>query len=182
MGAKGKKEQVTLARSPRWQALLDGDLAVEDLDDDEILSGRLKDASGRLSPKGANQIPRVLHEKMMRELFRRMNGVFAQHAGEAIETILDIMRNGEGEQYSQFEKSGVKRLAAAQYVVERIMGKLDTKTTVTVETTPWQDALESGELLVDIENPPIVDVEVVDDRTTAPARTRAPVRRRRTEE
>jgi hypothetical protein len=160
---------------------LNGELAIEELDDEELLHGRLKDSQGRLSAKGVNMVPRRLHEAMSRELVKRMNGKFAEHVDEAIEVILDVMRNGEGEQYSQFERAGTKRLQAAIYVVERIMGKPESNMHVTVEATPWQQAIEAGDLLVDVDQQPILDVEVVDDlpttRASAPART--PVRRRR---
>jgi|SRR5690348_10798708 len=190
MGAANSKEQITLARSPRWQALLAGDLKVEDLDDEELLKARLKDKHGRISAKGVNVVPRQLHEALTRELVRRMNGKFAEQLDAAIETIVEIMNEGEGAETTHFdergrpiskEKGGTQRLKAAIYVVERIMGKIESNTHVTIEATPWQEAVQSGELFVDLEEPGVIDVEVVDDLPTpARTRTRAPVRRRRT--
>lgn len=172
MGAKNSKENVTLARSPRWQALVNGDLNIEDLDDEEILTGRLKDASGRLMPKSSGMIPRPMYEALTRELVSRMQGKFREQVAEAIEVLVDIMYNGQTKDMVRYQ--------AATYVIERVMGKIETKSTVTVEATPWQAAVESGELFVDLEDPPIVDVEVVNDLPTpARTRTRAPVRRRR---
>lgn len=183
MTPKGKKEQITLARSPRWQALLDGDLAIEDLHDDELLAGRLRDATGRIAAKGPRQIPRQLHERMMRELRSRMENKFAEHVSDAVDTIVDIMHDGEGEQFSQFEKAGTKRLQAAIYVVERVMGKMEQKTVVSGEVTLWQEAVEGGDFLVELEDPPVVTAEVVDETgSNAPARARPPVRRRRPRE
>jgi hypothetical protein len=185
---KGEKEQITLARSPRWQALLDGDLAVEDLDDEELLRGKLRRADGKISAKGPREIPRQLHERLMRELKHRMDNKFAEHLDEAIETVLEIMRDGEGAETTEFdvngrplsrEKGGTKRLAAATLVIERIMGKVEQKTTVSGEVTIWQQAVEGGDFLVDLEDPPVVTAEVVDE---SPTRARAPVRRRRPRE
>jgi hypothetical protein len=155
--------------------LLSGDLKVEDLDDEEIVAGRLKDASGRLSPKGANVIPRKLHEALTRELVSRMNGRFREHVDEAIDVLIDVMKYGETRDMVRYQ--------AATYMIERVMGKIAQQTNITGEVTVWQQAIEGGEFLVDLEDPPVVTAEVLDETaSTAPARARPPVRRRRVRE
>jgi hypothetical protein len=173
MGRKTVKSGAIVTTSPRWQALIDGDMSVQDLEDDEILTGRLRMDNGKLAPRGVNVIPRRLHEAMMRELKFRMQNKFAEEIEGAIDQLVWVMYNGE--------TRDMVKLQAAQTIIERVLGKVESKQTVTLEATPWQQAIEAGDLLVDVDQQPILDVEVVNDvpTTRASAPARAPVRRRR---
>ena len=162
----------------RTAQLLSGDLTIEELDDEEILRGQLRSADGSFSGNRRDMVPRKLADAFRRELIRRMEDRIAAHGIEAIETVVDVMRHGEGAQLSIHEREGSNRLKAAGMILDRIMGKPEQKTVVSGEVTIWQQAIEDGSLLVDVENPAVVEAEVVAELPAAPSR--APVRRRST--
>jgi hypothetical protein len=171
--------EVTAAE--RLAYFLSGALGPEDLTDDEVLRCQIVGRNGKFSGRGANMVPRKMVAMIQRELKWRMEQKFQSHVDEAVDTIVDIMREGEGEQYSIGQKAGTKRLDAAKYVVERFLGPIPKEVHISDERTPWQDALESGELLVDVQEPPVVYAEVVEESESPPSRAGARARRRRGE-
>ena len=134
---------------PRIQQLLDGTLDVSTLDDEELARGypRAADGSFRNPPV---VIPRSIHNRMMRELFSRSERHLKTNLLAAVETMTSIA-NDESIDPAQ-------RLKAAQWVVERVMGKTPD-ITLTVDEKKFEtmfDRLERGAVTV-------VEGEVVND-------------------
>lgn len=174
MQVPGRRQQgeprrtMAFPRSQRYLELLDGTLPVSELDDEEIFRGQLRDKNGKFQGGQPQMVPRELHTALARELKARMQKKFEAAAEEAVMTVIEIMQNGEGEQFSQFQKGGVKRLQAAQYIIERVMGPLPKVDSVAPAETPWQAQVQSGELIMDIE-PDEEDVHLI-TRADRPAR------------
>lgn len=134
---------------PRVQALLDGEIAVEDLDDEELARGypRASDGSFRCPP---NVVPRVLHDRMVRELFSRAGAKLKQDLVKSVETMTEIAGNKE--------LDPAVRIKAAQWVIERVMGKTPD-VQVNVEEKRYEKVFERiyrGEGMV-------VNGDVIDD-------------------
>lgn len=155
--------------------MLDGSLPLSELDDDEIFQGQLKDKNGQFRGNAPEFIPRELYISLSRELRERLRKKFQEAAPRAVEVIIEVMEDGEGEQFSQFEKAGTKRLDAAKYVVDRVLGpmgkEIDAKPAE--EESPWTRQQTKGHLLIDIE-PDEEDAHLI---TTAEER-RKPIRRK----
>ena len=101
--------------SARYKALIDGELAVEDLDTEELAKGRLKDKDGKFRGRPPNFLPRKLVEAMRSEHHRRINAALEESLSDTVRTMRGIMRDPEADPST--------RLKAAIYVYERFMGK-----------------------------------------------------------
>lgn len=99
---------------PRVQDLLDGTINVEDLDDEELARGypRAEDGSFRGRP---TVIPTSLHQRIQRELFSRASQQLRESLLGVTETMTSIAQDKEVDP--------AQRIKAAQWVVERLMGK-----------------------------------------------------------
>ena len=117
---------------PRVQALLDGDIAVEDLDEEELARGypRAADGSFRCPP---NVVPRTLHDRMVRELFARAGRQLKSNLVDAVKNMTEIANDKE--------LDPKVRLAASQWIIERVMGKTPD-VNVTVEEKRYERMFE----------------------------------------
>ncbi len=138
---------VTIA--PRVQALLDGTLKVEDLDEEELARGYPRAADG--SFRGAPVvIPRVIHNRMMRELFDRAGAKLRENLTAAVDNMTAIANNPENDPKV--------RLDASKWIIERLMGKTPD-VTVAMEEKRYERVLDRM-------NRDAVVIEVVDDGRT----------------
>jgi hypothetical protein len=119
--------------SERMRQLLMGEMSVEDLDDEELLSGQFRDVNGRMTGRPPAIIPKVLHEKMMGELFRRTDQRLQQRLFDVVNVMIDIATNPD--------ESAKDRRAAAQWVYERLRGKTPEVLTVKQER-PFEIVME----------------------------------------
>lgn len=155
----------------RHQQLLDGVIQVEDLTIEELQAGKV--IVDGVACRRAMPLP--LQNRIHRALTKYLLDEFNKYGIDAIETITDIMYRGEGASAFQGQKDGVKRLDAAKYVLERIVGPMPTKSEISSTVTVWEGMQEEGTLFVDIEVEDIVD----EPEATPPARTRGPRTRRK---
>lgn len=100
--------------SKRVQALLDGSLSVEDLDDEELARGypRADDGSFRGRPA---VVPTSVHQRVQRELFRRAGEKLKENLITAAETMASVAGDKE--------LDPKVRMDAAKWLIERLMGK-----------------------------------------------------------
>lgn len=123
---------MTMSKTRR-QALLDGDITVDDLGLDELLTGRLNDKNGTQRRGNPASIPRAIHDSMVRELLKRGESLFRESYAEAIEVMRKVMLDDSVDPR--------ERLKAAQYVVERFAGKVPDKVEVST-SDPWQQVID----------------------------------------
>jgi hypothetical protein len=178
---KRKKLEVVPSPSPphpeplsRHLQFIDGIIQVQDLDIEELQRARIKNWDGGWNRGPAPKMPGGLLQRIQRELNTRLLAEFNKYGIDAIETITDVMYRGEGASAFQGQKDGTKRLDAAKYVLERIVGPMPTKSEISTSVTLWEGIQEEGSLFVDIEAEEIYD----EPETTPPARTRGPRTRR----
>lgn len=157
----------------RLQQLLDGYLDIRDLDMDELRLGRIKEHNGKFPVGGVVKLPPGLSTRIAREYRIRLQAEFDKYGKDAIDTITDVMYRGEGASAFQGQKDGVKRLEAAKYVIERIVGPIPSKSEVTTTVTVWEGMQETGGLFVDVDVTDIEEKKDVPSREPAP-RTRGP--------
>lgn len=138
---------VTMRVRGRTAMLISGELDVADLDDEELARGRCKDKNGRFTGKPPLVVPRSLHDRMRKELLLRGDKLFAENYTEAVRVMANIAMDPRAENKD--------RIKAAQYVIERIAGKVPDKVELSA-ADPWQT---------------IIDRIVVDDPREAPVRS-----------
>lgn len=146
----------------RLDLLLSGDLGVECLDDEEISYGVTKCDDGKfseLAARDAAKLPKRIKDAIHKELLRRANNVLSGSLLSAINSIAEIATSELGDDKD--------RLRAAQYLLERNLGKTPDIVQVTQEK-PWQVVLNSVEAGSREEararrNGDVVDAEVVNN-------------------
>jgi hypothetical protein len=119
--------------SQRMQLLMDGTIKVEDLDDEEIIRGQLRDRNGRFTGTKAALIPRAMHDEMMRRVLTRGQEKMRDDYFSAVDTISTIMKD------TQVEPA--IRLRAADMIITRVAGKPVEKVELSVEVKPWEKAM-----------------------------------------
>jgi hypothetical protein len=139
-----------------------GLLTVEDMDDEELRCGRMRDAAGRIPKvtKTMEMVPRDLYDEMVREHLSRTQEKFRQQLDTALDTMVEIMTDVSAEPRD--------RADAAKYLMERVMGKPQERVQVTVTKAPWEEiAMDLGRVTrAEHERRKLgnaIDAEVVED-------------------
>lgn len=177
----GRTSRHTNARlSNRYQALVDGDLKVEELDTEELVRGQLMDKNGHFSGRPPLAIPRNFHQAAVRELIHRSEKNLLGKLMNMYDVLEEVAMNKH--------TNGQARVQAAVYIIERISGKIPDRSQVSLEVTKFQELIEDGELIMDIgdlkaltkdAHEVVVDAEVVPDEEVKPPPR--PKRRRSTD-
>jgi len=115
---------------PRWMQFRNGYLKVEDLTDEELLKGRIRNEDGTLTRN--KDIPRELWDRAVRELFGRADQLMQESLLDVINAIVQIAKC---EVYEPAD-----RQKAAIWLVERVMGKAPDRIIVEQEK-PWETVM-----------------------------------------
>lgn len=137
-----KKEMELRALTPKMRDLAEGRLNVQDLDWEELVQGRLKDSTGKFSGVAPAILPREFHERISQEIIVRAESQFRQNFDGAMQALIGLVNNPK--------TPARERLAAAQYVIERTIGKIPDKQEIKQEISVFDQLVQSGELLVDL--------------------------------
>lgn len=132
--AKAKKVRVNI--SPRMQMLLDGELAIEDLHDDEIFKGQLRDKNGKFQGTRTNMIPRQFYDQAVVELMRRWQAKVNSQLEPMMKVLQDLANNPK--------VSADARYKSAVYLIERAAGKVPEKAEMKVELSKWEKDIANG--------------------------------------
>lgn len=160
---------------------------VQGLSVEELVKGRLRDSGGGFRGRPPKWVPREFQQACLRELMTRGQEMWMGNYLEAIKAMTAIAK-GEGP-IGAVATPG-ERLKAAQFVIERMEGKVPERLVVTNDK-PWQtvldgivadvpqEALEAGRKALEAEE--IIDADIVEqdeDDDPQPVRSR---RRRHSE-
>ena len=144
-GKPRPKRQARL--NPRYQKLLDGDLTLDDLDEEELFRGQLRGADGSFRGAPPAVIPWMMHAEAMAAVGKRVERIGANN----IEDILaSMVRIATGDSIFADARAQVD---AQKYLLDRLMGKpVERQVTETTITAKWEQAFEDGGgLLVDVD-------------------------------
>ncbi len=155
---KTKAQKELEALTPKMRDLAEGRLKVEDLDWEELVQGRLKDSSGKFNGSPPSVLPRAFHTQIAQEIIIRAESEFRKNFDGAMKALVKMVND---------EKTPAReRLAAAQYVLERVIGKIPEKQEVKQEITVFDTLVQSGGLLIDLgedrTNETIIDADVTE--------------------
>jgi hypothetical protein len=145
-----------------------GLLTVEDMDDEELRAGRMRDSMGRIPKvtKTMENVPRDLYDAMVQEHQQRTQERYRQTMDAALDTIVDIMLDDTVEPRD--------RLEAAKHVKEQVMGKTPDKVQLAVTRAPWEDIVMEVGRMTRAEHAArqaaiasgVIDAEVVEEAPT----------------
>jgi hypothetical protein len=136
--------------------VFDPDFDLGELDDEELLRGRKRDVNGGWMGKNPRAIPADYHRRAMKELFRRAELQLQVHLPAATKALTNIATGDDVDTAQQ--------RMAAQWVIERVMGKTPEKVEIT-KSDPWADAIEG--VAVDAEEEAIARARGVLDHEEA---------------
>ena len=159
-GERRRPRRKSNARVPdRYQQLIDGVISIDDLDEEEIIRGQLRDANGNFSGTPPRAIPWTLHDALRHTMEQRMQRRMMASLPEVLDSLVRT---------AKFDRSGAARVAAAQLILDRTLGKVPDKAEVKhTVTAKWEDAAKGGRIFVDLAAD-VVDAEVVEDATPPP--------------
>jgi hypothetical protein len=132
----------------RMQQLIDGDITIDDLDDDEIMAGRCKDSRGKFTGRPRAMLPRELHDAMRREFHKRIEEKYQDGMDLALATLQDVMNNRMA--------AAPARVRAAEVWIERVQGKVPDKIDSTVTIRKFEDNITG--LLVEVDEDNVYDI------------------------
>lgn len=154
------------------------------LSNEELARGQLKGRNGGFSGRPSNWVPREFHQACLRELLKRGKQLWMENYVEAIKAMTDIAAGrGPGKHATPAE-----RIRAAQFVVERLEGKVPDKLEVSTDQ-PWQAAIKA--IVADVSpeqiakarrvnlfgEDDVIDADVVEEPEPDPEPAPRPVRR-----
>ena len=123
-----------------WENVVNGRIPLEELDDDEISQIRLKASDGRFGgPKPI--VNRRLATDFRRELMKRADLKVQAEVMRMFSVIAEVATSAES--------TGSEKTRAAQYLIERALGKVPDKVEVTAEVKPWEGTVMG--ILTDVE-------------------------------
>lgn len=120
---------------PRYEAFLSGELKVEDLDDEELRRGQLRDRDGGFKGRPSNVVPREFHKAIADELITRANGKMTRYIDVAVGVLMEIAENKRA--------PAVARNQAAIYLMERVVGKIPDKVQQEIVMKKYENDLEA---------------------------------------
>ncbi len=146
---KRSKTRRAVPMSDRYRRLLEGEMTVDDLDDEEILRGMLRDKNGSFKGSPPRVVPHTMHAALRSAMETRAQRRLAAAMPEVLDELVKV---ATGKRFG----AGESQVKAAALIMDRVFGKVPDKvdTTLTV-TAKWEEAATAGRLFVDIESAPI---------------------------
>lgn len=140
----------------RYAKFLSGELTVDDLDDEEIIRGRLKDRNGGWSGRPPKAMPTALVEAIVAERPKRIQAMLDKEIPFAFKALHDVMVGGTA------NKGGGAKVAAATKILEYAIGKPTESMNLRVEGNDkrWEDILP--QVFYEIGKGPVPGEPVVD--------------------
>lgn len=123
-----------------WANIKKGIVPWTELDDDELGRGKLRDKNGQWRGGQGSLLPRDMVPEITRRLKERFDDRLRAELKNAQGVFLDIMNDDSADPKD--------RLKAAQYMMERLIGKVPDKVEVIAEVKPWEGLIEG--ILTDV--------------------------------
>lgn len=123
-----------------WANIKNGSVPWSELDDEELGKGKLRDKNGQWRGGTGSLLPRTMVPEITRRLKDRYDDRLREHLKNAQGVFLDIMNDTAADPKD--------RLKAAQYMMERLIGKVPDKVEVVAEIKPWEGLIEG--ILTDV--------------------------------
>jgi len=137
---KKYRRRVTVDIPDRLDMLMDGRLTVDDLDDEEITRGQLRNVHGDFRGRPPGMIPRAFLDAVRIKRQQIWNEQMEGMVVVANQTLLEVM---EARSAGVFGVNDTARMNAAKFVIERAQGKTPENVNVKAEVkTTWEQGME----------------------------------------
>jgi hypothetical protein len=143
----------------RFQQLVDGDITVDDLDEEEIMMNRVKDKNGHFTGRPRDLIPRKISDQMRRRWLTLVQEKLNDQTELAVATLQDVMASRMA--------AAPARVRAAEIILERNLGKVPDKVQQTIELKPFEENIEG--LLVDADESNVYQITTAKATKEEPA-------------
>jgi hypothetical protein len=136
---------------------------IEEWDLEELARGRPRDVNGGWNGRTPTWLTPAIAREAKRRLMDHTFGTLAGHVDEAIKTIAKLLTDESVDEFGKPIVDARTKLAAAQFVVENVIGK--PKAVVEVEATDLVRSFIAGALVMDDGEPahPIIDGQFTDE-------------------
>lgn len=163
-GKRGPKKKVLTAEekalramTPRMRDLAEGRLRVEDLDWEELTRGQLRDASGGFRGSKPAMLPREWHDAITAEIVKGAQAQFRVNFDSTMNVLVAMALNPL--------TPAREKLAASQYIIERVIGKIPEKQEIKSEISIFDSAVANGDFLVDLGEPDAIEGDLLVDES-----------------
>jgi hypothetical protein len=152
MPAKGQPSRrvQTEPKNERWNAFMNGELTVHDMDEEELARGTFRAKDGTFRGRPPKTIPRDFATQLSRELLTRADSALKKRIMEAIDVLYEEMKDGE---------KSADRIRAANIFLERVLGKVPERVVVSPGRPEWEGAVD--EFVAGLEDEKIKRARVV---------------------
>lgn len=125
----GKRERKTIQLEGRMAMLANGDLSVQDMDNEELARLQFRDSGGKFRGRPPQHLPAQLVNMMRKELLDRL----AEKRRAVLEEMQDVLIGiaNAGEKDSD-------RIKAAQLIIERELGKTPERVELSTGDKPFE--------------------------------------------
>lgn len=141
-----------LPPNSRWAQLIDGRLKIEDLDDEELARGELRNSAGRFTGRQPTWIPKQFVQAMQRQIISRAAERWHSNLLQAQAQLIALGMDPKVD--------SAVRYRALTYVIERSMGKIPDKIEMSATIKPYEELLEGVTVVRDVD---IIEGEVEDN-------------------
>lgn len=132
VGLGGIVKVTNINYNRRMEALMTGEISVEDLDHEELARGMCRNDNGEFPKRMPDMVPADMYKRMTRELFARADEKLRSGLEGAVDGIASLAGNDKVDP--------ALRLKAAQWLFERLRGKVPDIVQVTQEK-PFETVL-----------------------------------------
>lgn len=127
----------------RYRAFIDGELTVEDLDDEEISRAQLRASDGTFRGGVPMSLPREFVRAIQVEQQRRFHQWIAKNLEDAQKAVMELVNS------KSLTPGDATRLKAAQEIIERFAGKTPDRVEVKAEISHFESTI--ADIVVDID-------------------------------
>lgn len=135
----GKRKRVRMGRrmSEMYDEIQAGEITmaqvIETMDPEELARGQLKAKDGSFRGAPPKWVPSEFHAACMKEMLKRGQALYRGHYMTAIEAFTEIAKDKSVEPQH--------RLKAAQYIWDRVEGKIPDKVEIGAVSEPWEQII-----------------------------------------
>jgi len=123
-----------------WANIEKGLIPWDEVTDDELAKGKLRDGAGGWRHNVNAKIPRKLIPELTRRLKERYDDALREYLRKAQAVYFEVMEDPAA--------SHADRMRASAYVQERLIGKVPDKVEVIAEVKPWEGLIDG--ILTDV--------------------------------
>jgi hypothetical protein len=122
----------------RYIAFINGDITVDDMDDEEIMRGQLRNAAGDFGGRPPKLIPRefaqAIQDRQRKLMSERIGGMVLQ----ALETLTEVMQKPHP------QPGDNAKVNAAKLILERNLGKVPETINLQAEIRTWEQKMKKS--------------------------------------